>query len=261
MPNEKRLCIVIANNRTSENKAPTVVYLYPDTKLLQPTHVHINVNNTVMTARCEHVQSIDNKRFIKQIGKISDTEKEMINQALMLMLGYNSGINPQGIFTKWERYTRTYHLWNPTLFAKDQETKYRQFDIHYITEHPTEKQKGHEIWPNRPAVIISNNMINNISQRINIVYLSTANRPKDRSEIKTHAHIRSYGKPATALCEQIYAIDRSQISDKMDSLNKTEQYGVLNGILYSLQLNLDIQAKKQFYTWEDTLKRNNFYKK
>ena len=72
------------------------------------------------------------------------------------------------------------------------------------------KSTGCEQRKDRPAIIVSNNICNQHSPVIEVVYLTTSKR---KSPLPTHVNINSTHFPSTALCEAIYSVDKSRVTE------------------------------------------------
>lgn len=106
---------------------------------------------------------------------------------------------------------------------------FKRGDIYYVAQKaPT----GCEISKGRPAVIVSNNRINNNMNTIEVVYLTT----KERIESPEHVYIASSGVDSTAVCEQVSTVDKSRIERYIGSCTIEEIENIENGILHSLQM-------------------------
>lgn len=119
-------------------------------------------------------------------------------------------------------------------------------DVYHINSGNT-GTTGSEIWPDRPAVIVSNDAINEKSDFVTVVYLTTsAKRP-----MPYHVPVQSCGKPATAMCEQVFSVDKSRLESKLCSLTQKEMEDVGKGLQLSLA-TMGIgsnQAKNMFQKW------------
>ena len=62
-------------------------------------------------------------------------------------------------------------------------------DIFYITDDPNRPAIGAEIWSDRPAIIVSNNVLNRTSKAIQIVYLSTSEKKKPSPTQKGNSYV------------------------------------------------------------------------
>ena len=89
---------------------------------------------------------------------------------------------------------------------------------------------GSEIWPDRPAVIVSNDAINEKSDFVTVVYLTTS----QKRPMPYHVPVLSCGKPATAMCEQVFSVDKSRLESKLCTLADKEMDAVGKGLQMSL---------------------------
>lgn len=106
-------------------------------------------------------------------------------------------------------------------------------DIHYIVEAPT---IGSEQRAGRPAVIVSNNDINEKLGTVEVVFLTT--RPK--VDHPTHVTIRATRLMSTALCEQVTTVSVERIGDYVATCNSNEMMLIDQGI--SISLGIDTKA-------------------
>jgi mRNA interferase MazF len=103
-------------------------------------------------------------------------------------------------------------------------------DVFYIERTPT---YGSEQQSGRPAIIVSNDMNNEFSPTVEVVYLTT--QPKNN--LPTHVTITSSARTSTALCEQITTISRDRLGDWCARLTDAEIVKVETALLVSLGLN------------------------
>ena len=95
-------------------------------------------------------------------------------------------------------------------------------DIYYVEK--TGKSTGCEQNAGRPAIIVSNNIGNNMSNIKQVVLLTTETKHK----LPTHVSINSAKYPSTALCEQIFTVSDKRLGkyygkcteDEMEKINK-----------------------------------------
>lgn len=105
-------------------------------------------------------------------------------------------------------------------------------DIYYIVSNYQEE--GSEQYGGRPAIIVSNDINNQHSPVIEIVYLTT--RPK--TELPTHIDIRSSTRPSIALCEQVYSVSKDRLGDKVAECTKQEMELLDAALLISLGIDM-----------------------
>lgn len=88
---------------------------------------------------------------------------------------------------------------------------------------------GTEIWPGRPAVVISNDAINRKAGFVTVVYLTTARK----RDMPYHARVSCDGKDATVLCEQIFSVDKSRLEFYVDTLSDGDMEAVDRAVMLS----------------------------
>ena len=77
---------------------------------------------------------------------------------------------------------------------------------------------GSEMRKSRPGVIVSNDALNSASPVVTVVYLTaTAKRTSP-----SHVEIESAPLPSTALCEQIYTVDKSRLTHVIGEVTSEE---------------------------------------
>lgn len=91
---------------------------------------------------------------------------------------------------------------------------------------------GSEITKNRPGIIVSCDALNNVGSLATVVYLSAS--PKRMSP--SHVEVYSSYRPSTAMCEQIYTIDKSRIGNYVGELSQDEMEQVDAAIRRTLGL-------------------------
>ncbi len=107
----------------------------------------------------------------------------------------------------------------------------RRGDIFYIEKYNT---VGSEQQAGRPALVVSNDMNNEYSETVEIVYLTT--QPK--TDLPTHVTIRSTSRQSTALCEQITTVSKMKVGSFMCSVSAEEMALVDIALLTSLCLDM-----------------------
>lgn len=100
----------------------------------------------------------------------------------------------------------------------------RRGDIWYVD---CEKSTGHEQHGVRPAIIVSNDIGNNHSPIVEVVWLTS----KEKKPLPTHVEIRGCG---TALCEQIHTVDKSRLVDLKKCCTEKEMMKINKAMLISL---------------------------
>lgn len=105
--------------------------------------------------------------------------------------------------------------------------------IHYIVETPT---TGSEQRAGRPAVIVSNNDINERLGTVEVVFLTT--RPK--ADHPTHVTVRATKLSSTALCEQVTTISIERVGDYVATCSSNEMMLIDQGIAISLGISTHV---------------------
>ena len=106
-------------------------------------------------------------------------------------------------------------------------------EVYYV--YPTGNEIGSEQHAGRPAIIVSNSQNNKNSSTLEIVYLTT----REKRPMQTHVHINAAGKlqESTALCEQIFTVDKLRLNDYIGRLCDKEMQDIEFGLMVSLGLD------------------------
>lgn len=91
---------------------------------------------------------------------------------------------------------------------------------------------GHELMKDRPAIIVSCDALNDNSPVVQVVYCSVS--PK--KELPEHITIRSTEQISTALCENVYTVDKSRVGRFVGRCTRREMEQVDLGLLSGLGL-------------------------
>lgn len=110
-------------------------------------------------------------------------------------------------------------------------------EIYYISRSLTYSNIGSEQDAGRPAIIVSNNKNNENSEVIEVVFLTTQDKP----ELPTHVPIRSSRKPSTALCEQVNSISVERVGDYIGEATEAEMEDIDIALLISLGLDIPVE--------------------
>lgn len=97
-------------------------------------------------------------------------------------------------------------------------------DIWYVDDG---RSTGHEQKGLRPAIIVSNDIGNNRSPIVEVVWLTN----KEKKPLPTHVEIRGCG---TALCEQIHTVDKNRLVDLKKCCTQKEMLKINKAMLISL---------------------------
>ena len=113
-------------------------------------------------------------------------------------------------------------------------------DIFFIKK--SNSKTGSEFDGGRPAVVVSNDVGNEHSSVVEVVYLTTNNNKKGMP-----THVDVIGKvQSTALCEQIYTVSKERLGQYMKSCTTKEMKAIDDALKISLGLendnsNLDVK--------------------
>lgn len=122
-----------------------------------------------------------------------------------------------------------------------------------VAADPAAPAVGNEIWSNRPAIIVSNNVLNARSGIAQIVYLSTATR---KLSGPTHVEIPApdgHGS-AIALCEQVHSVDASRLRRKMAIVPEDRIRDIDAALALSLSVGRNPNTHGAFRKWEEHIK-------
>ena len=104
-------------------------------------------------------------------------------------------------------------------------------DIYYIKSR--EQEIGCEIYSGRPGVIVSNDKLNQSSGVVEVVFLTT----KDKPPLPTHVTIRSAPKISTALCEQVNSVSVERIDSFCGRCTDMELRAIERALLISFDMD------------------------
>lgn len=103
-------------------------------------------------------------------------------------------------------------------------------EIYFIKS--TNQEEDSEQRADRPAVIVSNDVGNEHSDIVEVVYLTT----KPKADIPTHVITRGATYPSTILCEQIFTVSKRRIGEKLGEITDSEREAVDRALAISLGL-------------------------
>jgi len=106
-------------------------------------------------------------------------------------------------------------------------------EIYYVT---IPAATGLEMVKTRPAVIVSADCVNGAEGVVIVVFCSAS----PHRDLPTHVSIRSTARPCAALCEHIYAVDKSRISTFIGYASDDEMQRI--DIALTSALGLDFTA-------------------
>ena len=116
----------------------------------------------------------------------------------------------------------------------------RRGEIFYISR--GNMTVGSEQNADRPGIVVSNDMGNEHSNVVEIVYLTM--QPK--TELPTHVTIRSTGKPSTALCEQVTTVSIDRVKGYIGQCSDKEMENIDIALMISLGLDGGAKTSKKY---------------
>lgn len=109
------------------------------------------------------------------------------------------------------------------------EREYRRGDIYYVHRIAT---TGAEIATGRPAIIVSNDRLNQKIDTVEVVFLTT----KNKCLAPEHFSIRATGSLSTVICEQITTVDKVRLGDFIGTCTPEDIKFLNKALLSSLGL-------------------------
>lgn len=103
--------------------------------------------------------------------------------------------------------------------------KMKRGDIYWVDLNPT---IGSEIKKKRPCVLIGATPINKARRTVVVIPLSSAGEPKPRPPLTIG--VECLGKKAVAVCDQIRAVDKSRVQNKIGELGTDELVELERGL-------------------------------
>lgn len=122
------------------------------------------------------------------------------------------------------------------------EKKYYRGQIYYV--YPKD-YTGSEQGGGRPAIIVSNDVGNEYSQVVEVVFLTT----REKKPLPTHVAINSAKYPSTALCEQIDSVDKERIGGYINEISQAEMKNIERALLVSLYISCNLKGSKALEAW------------
>lgn len=110
--------------------------------------------------------------------------------------------------------------------------EYKRGDIFYIEGAKNYAGFGRQTTTGRPAIIVSDDVLNKHSDYVEVVYLTT----QDKKELPTHCSIVCK-QLSTAMCETIYTVNKNRVGDYVKSCTAKEMAAVNECLLHSLGLD------------------------
>lgn len=138
--------------------------------------------------------------------------------------------------------------------AAAEEPRYKRGDIWIVAEDPLRPPVGTELWSNRPAIIVSNNVIGNHAGFVQIVYLTTSARKRPGpTHIMVPAPMTGRNQPeseAMALCEQIHTVDVSRLKKHLGTMSRNRMHEIDQALALTLSIGRNPDTNGLFRKWE-----------
>lgn len=132
----------------------------------------------------------------------------------------------------------------------------RRGEIFYISRGGA--SYGSEQQADRPAIVVSNDVNNEHSNVIEVIYMTT--QPK--TDLPTHVTISSTGRVSTALCEQVYSVSTERVNNYIGQCTDKEMENIDIALMISLSLDGGVKTTKKY---TETIKKqeeeNAYYRK
>ena len=127
----------------------------------------------------------------------------------------------------------------------------RQGDVWFVDAAPVPGggTVGNEIWSGRPGIVVSNDVINERSGVVQIVYLTSNKR---RYYNVTHVLIHANNQEAIAVCNQVTNVDTSRLTNHLGRITQDELQEIQNGISFALGLG-GARPGAALHKWEQQL--------
>lgn len=128
----------------------------------------------------------------------------------------------------------------------------RRGDIFYITR-GNANTMGSEQYPDRPAIIVSNDKCNEYSPCVEIVYMTTQEKKPMPTHVEVMCHV-----PSIALCEGVQTISKDRVGSYIRSCTDREMKAIDDALLISLGIDYDeCNSANQFWDMIRELKEEN----
>lgn len=131
----------------------------------------------------------------------------------------------------------------------------RQGDVWFVEAAPVPGggTVGNEIWSGRPGIVVSNDVINERSGVVQIVYLTSHKR---RYANVTHVPVSANHRENIALCNQVTNVDTSRLTNHLGRITQNELQEIQNGISFTLGLG-GAKPGAALHKWEKLLDAHN----
>jgi len=150
------------------------------------------------------------------------------------------------------------HKQGPSQGAAPAEKRYRRGDIWLVAEDPLNPPVGTELWSNRPAIIVSNNVTGNQCGFVTVVYLTTS-ATKRSGPVHVMVPAPMTGRKQThdeamALCEQIHTVDVSRLRKPLGALSRNRMHEIDQALALTLSIGRNPDSYGIWNKWEQYIK-------
>lgn len=94
-------------------------------------------------------------------------------------------------------------------------------DVWYVRADPEHPSTGAEIWPERPAVIISTNIVNSVTGCVSVVFLARQGETLRNGQVPIAA-TGDLRHDSVAVCTQVHSLDRNRLVKRLTSVKDEE---------------------------------------
>lgn len=114
--------------------------------------------------------------------------------------------------------------------------RYQRGDVWFVVNDENRPPVGTEIWPNRPAVIVSNNVFSNKSGFVQVVYLTTSARKRSGPTHVEVGELLDEGRVTMAMCEQVHTVDVSRLAKRLSTVSAHHMVEIDAALTFSLSI-------------------------
>jgi mRNA interferase MazF len=123
-------------------------------------------------------------------------------------------------------------------------------EVWYISEGKT-GATGSEMWANRFAVIVTNDVLNSTANFVNVVYFTS----RCKTQAPTHVRTQVDKKNAIALCEQIFTVSKERLGYKVYTLDEETMRKIDKAMLFTLSISNTIRPTTMFNKWLSAIEK------
>lgn len=128
------------------------------------------------------------------------------------------------------------------------DNSYYRGEIYYVKS-GQQNESGSVQRGGRPAIIVSNDIGNEVGPVLEVVYLTT----QEKKPLPTHVQIMSAKMPSTALCEQIVTIYKDKVGDYIGQCSMAEMKRIDSALAVSVGIGMNIKGKPLVEKWRDAV--------